>query len=246
MAVTDLSLPKIDDIDKYFRVDGNKVRFIGDHLEFHVPRRYEVYGFLDISDTVSTIGVGRLVFDGKYSKNLILLNLINIGHSDLEEIVIDNIPYLVIHLRKGDVFLDNPDLIKNPQIVYALWVEFVDRGKQLYTFQRLEMVKLFDHILELTGMTLKIDRSLYELLLAYLYRDRDSLFTQYRHTDMIDPPKLIPIRSVRYAPDTTTSRLAGSYFRDGEIASLLTEQTRNSPFEDLYRSIPQLDEPNRK
>lgn len=246
MAITDLSLRKIDDVDRFFELDKGKLRFIGDQLEFHVPRRYEKYGFLDIRDTVDTLGVGRLIIDGKYSTNLALLNVIRIIHSDLEEIVVNNVPYLVVHLRKGDIFLQDVNLIKNPQTVYALWVEFIAYGRPLYTFEHFEMVRLFDHILELTGITLGVDRSLYELLLAYLYRDSDSLFVQYRYTDMKNPPKLIPIRSVRYAPDTTTARLAGSYFKEGEVASLLRDQTQNSPFEDLYRAIPQLDESNNR
>lgn len=237
--ITDTSkLPKLLDISKYFKdVNGKKI-FIGDTLEVQIQRRYEVYGFLDINEHVDTLGVCTLVFDDRYYANLIVLNTISISPSEISEDSVGNIPYLVLKLNKGDVFLNNVEVLQNPQTQFVMWAEFIAKGKPLSSLRGFELSQIFDNVKELTGNEAGINRSLFEMTLAHLYRDKHNKFLQYRYTDMKESPELIAIRSVRYAPGTTTARLVGPYFKEGEVSSLLQTNKVNSPFEDLYRSVP--------
>lgn len=232
---------RITDLDPYFKYDPKKrtYTFIGESLEVRIPKRFEVYGVLDITDSVTTLGIVDLIIDGKYEASLVILAEINIQPSDMSEMVFDGTPYLVLYLQKGDIFISNTQVPRNPGVIYATYVEFITRGKPIYTLDYDALALIFDRVKETTGESLGVDRVLYELIISHLARDADDLFQQYRHTDMKSPMQLIPLRSVTFAPTNTTTRIVGSYKDDGTVAALQTETKTDQPFENIFRGIPQ-------
>ena len=83
---------------------------------------------------------------------------------------------------------------------------------------------------------LNVDHVIFEVIYSHLARDPENLSIQYRHTDMNNDFKLIPLTSVGYSTSSTTSRLLGSYFGNALNASLIQEVNVETPFENLLRS----------
>lgn len=232
---------KITSLKPFLKRDDKKrtITFVGDTMELRIPKRFEVYGMLDTTDVVQTLGIMDVIIDGKYQCSLDILSKITIAPTSYDDMVINGTPYLVVYLEHGDVFIQNTQVAKDANVVYAVYVEFITRGKPLYTLGYDQLALIFDRVKQLTGGGIGVDRVLFELIVSHLARDASDLFKQYRYTLMEEPPVIIPLRSVSLAPTTTSSRVFGSYFDDGLTSSLITRNVEESPFENIIRGIPQ-------
>lgn len=234
-------LKHITDVSKYFRHDPktHTMIFIGDTLEVRVPARFEVYGMLNVADTVETIGVMDLIIDESFQASLHMPAMIELEPSEMSSIMVRGLQYKVLHFSHGDRFIVNTQVVKNQSIVYTLYVEFITRGNLMYTYGYQDLMTMFDLAKHLCDSKVPVDHAIFEVIYAHLSRSAKDLFTQYRHTDMKDAAfDFVALRSVSHAPDSTTARMLGSYFSEGVLASLLHENEDRKPFEDLLRGIP--------
>jgi len=230
----------ITNVDKFFRYDADNhcMIFVGESLELRVPKRFEVYGLLEVTETVTCVGVMDLIIDEKYQAGLNLLAKIEVAPREISEMVYDENAYLVMYLEHGDRFITHTQVVRDGSIVPSLYVEFITRGKTIYTLDYVKLALLFDRAKAMTGSGIGVDRVLFEMIVSHLARSQDDVFKQYRHTDMAKSMRLIRLRSVSYAPTSTTARLLGSYFDDGLTASLIHQVAHEQPFENLLRGLP--------
>jgi len=235
----------IDDLSPYFEYDPKSftMRFIGSTLEVRVCKRFETYGLLSVTDHVETLAFADLIIDEKYQKTLILPAKIQMEYTATANLTILNVPYLAVFLRHGQLFMTSTQMVKDANIVYALWVEFLTRGNMLYTLGYEDQAQLFDRAKSMCDMGLGVDHSILEMITAYLARDPDYVQKSYRLTAMDRPPQIVPLRSVSTAPDNTTARLLGSYHDEGFNASLVQTVTDVKPFEQLMRGLPMPERP---
>lgn len=235
----------IKDFDAYLRYDDklHTMTFTGETLELRVQKRYSVYDLLEISDTVKTLGIMDALIDGKYQVACTTLAVFETAPSDIEETVIENIPYIVLRYTKNDLFTVNTQMVQNSGIIYAVYMELISRGKIPYWFGYDDIAKVFDRVREMTGSGIGADQVIFELEVAHLSRSADDLSLMYRYTKPQSPMKFIPIKSVAYAPTSVMARLSGSRFDDGLAASLQLTSRVNQPLEDLFRAIPPSFEP---
>lgn len=239
--MTDLSqYQKIDKIDKYFKRDDKKktITFTGKSLEVYIAKNYETYRLLEITDCVKALGIMCLIIDEKYWCNVNILAKLTMHPSQYEFIVIDTVDYIKMNFDHGDIFIGDTQVIQDSSILFAVYSEFITRGKPLFSFTYDDFARTFDHLKELCATTLGVDRVIFELIVSHITRDEDDVFTQYRYTDMKKPPKFISLVNMSLAPTTTSSRMCGGYFNDGLSASLLTTSKEQTPFENMIRGIP--------
>lgn len=231
------SYTKITDIDRFFEYDTKKktMRFIGETLEARVSKRFETYGLLQIHNSVETIGIMDLIIDDKYQAGLNLLAKFITHPTSINTLTVYNIDYMVFSYTTGDLFIENTEVVKNSNIIYAVYVEFITRGNMMYTFSYDDIARLFDSSKAVTGSSIPVDHVIFEMMYSHLSRQANNKFIQYRHTDMKDPFSFIALRSVGYAPDSTTSRMLGSYFDEGLNSNLVNENDTRHPVEDLLR-----------
>ena len=230
----------IKDIDRFFKFDPDKhtMTFIGNSLELRIPKRFETYGMLEVTETVTALAVLDMIIDEKWQCGLNLPAKIEIAPSVIGEMVYEENAYQVLHLEHGDQFIKHTQVIKDQSIIYALYVEFITRGKTIYTLDYVGLALLFDRVKQMTGSGIGVDRVLFEVIVSHLARDPDDIFKQYRYTDMSKPMHLVRLRSVSYAPTSTTARMLGSYFDDGLNASLVHHEDKEQTFENILRGLP--------
>ena len=240
MAQTPYDKPyeHIKDIDQFFDYNEKtkEMIFTGDSLVVIVPKRYEVYNYLTIAETVKTLGVLDMIIDDKYHAGLLMLANIEIEPDDIAQIVIGELQYVTLTLSKGSRFICNTERIADGNIVYSIWREFINGGKLLYNIDYETLSTLFDQAKSMCDANLNVDHVIFEVIYSHLARDPENLSIQYRHTDMNNDFKLIPLTSVGYSTSSTTSRLLGSYFGNALNASLIQEVNVETPFENLLRS----------
>lgn len=230
----------ITDPMRFFRYDASthEMRFVGETLEVRVPERFQVYDLLSVGETVEAPGLMDLLIDGRYQASLWMMAVIRCEPREIARTTIDGITYLVLHFGHGDVFIKNTQVVKKKSLVYAVYVEVVTRGNLMYWLTYDKLAVLFDQAKWMCDADVGVDPAVFEVIFAHLARDPTDRFRQYRHTDMRGDFELIPLRSVVYAPPSTTARLLGSYFAEGLNAALSQEVTQTSPLENLLRGLP--------
>lgn len=232
---------KISDVSKYFTKNTKdfSMTFVGESLELRIPLNFKKHGALTIGDVVTTPGVLEMIIDGKYTVGFNLLAFITIEPSDMSQMTYQGVEYLVLKLNNGDKFMTSYRVIQNPHIVYVLWTEWITNGAIAYWVGYDDLLKMFNHVRELTGSGIGVSRSVYEGIIAHIARDRNKLSLQYRLSDMKKPMRLVALNSVSQAPTGTIARLNGSYFRDAGLTSALrNEIEQQQPFENILRGLP--------
>ncbi|MBO7714922.1 MAG: hypothetical protein J6S85_15245 [Methanobrevibacter sp.] len=239
--MTELSQYKhIDKVDSYFKRDDKKrtITFVGKSLQVHIPKNFETYRLLEITDCVKALGLMTLIIDEKYWCSMNILAKLTMFPSRYEFVIIENNDYIKMDFEHGDIFIGDTQVVQETPIIYAVYSEFITRGKPLYSFTYNDFAKTFDNVKALTGSGLGVDRVIFELIVSHIARNEKDVFTQYRYTDMKDPPKFISLVNMSLAPTTTSSRMCGGYFNEGLSASLLTTSKEEAPFENMIRGIP--------
>lgn len=234
-------LKPLTDISPYFRKDEKtfSMVFIGETLELRIPRKFASHGVLTIGEQVTTPGIFDMIIDDTYHAGLNLLASITIEPTDMGDMTYKGLNYLVLKLKKGDVFMTSYRVLQDQGLVYVLWTEFITNGGLPYFLSNYDdLLKLFDHVRELTGAGIGVSRSVYEGIIAHISRDATKIATQYRLTDMTKPMKLVALKSVSDAPTSTIARLNGSYFRNEGLTSALRHQVdEQQPFENILRGL---------
>ncbi len=231
-----MNYESIASIDPYFKTNSNgTMTFMGDKLEVRIPKRYEVYGLLNIGDTIHTLAIVDLIINDKYRAGLLMMCAIEMDNGELNEVVIDGITYLCVTLTKGDTFMHSTTIVRNKNIVYTIFVEFISVGKIIYWMDYRTTFGLFDQAGPMADGKIDVDHVLFEVLYSHLFRDREDLTVQYRYTSQREPPVMIGLRNISYGTDSTTSKLLGSYFDVGLNQALITQTKDKQIVEDLLR-----------
>ena len=232
-------LKPISDISPYFKkTKNNSIVFTGESLEIRIPSKFSQYGYLIISDEISTLGVFDMIIDDEYHVGMNILGTITIVPSDTDTMTYDQIDYTVLYLKNSDVFIKNTKILKDPNVVYTLWSEWITDGRVPYYINYTNLLKMFENVKELTGQGIGVSRSVFEGIIAYLARDPKDKSRQYRLSNMKDPMHFVALSSVSEGPSGTLARLNGAYFRDqGLTAALKIKVTDEQPFENILRGI---------
>lgn len=225
------------DLDQFFDYNAKtkEMIFKGDSLQVIIPKRYEVYNYLTLSDTVKTLAVFDMIINDTYHAGLLMLSVIELEQDDVTQIMIGELQYVVVTLSKGSRFICNTESIADSNIVYSLWMEFITRGKLLYNIDYDSLNTLFDQSKSMCDTNIDVDHVIFEVIYSQLCRDPNNLSIQYRHTDQSEPFKFIPLRNVGYSTQSTTSRILGSYFSTALNSSLIQDVSARTPVEDLLR-----------
>lgn len=223
------------DFARFFQKKDNKVVFTGDRLEVRIPRRYENYDMLVIADDVKTLAIFEMIVDDQVQVGMLLPAVITMEPSDTYTTSLDGQDYTVLIFTKGDVFVANTDVIRNPAIVGIMFEEFLSLGNMPKFLSYNERAFVFDLASEVCGLNFPVNHAVWEMIYAHLHRDPGQITKVYRHTSMTEPPEMVPLRSVSYGPDSTTARLLGSYANDAIDSSLVHPSTQRSELEDLLR-----------
>lgn len=234
-------LKPITDISSYFKkTKDNTIVFVGKTLEIRIPSKFSQYGSLIVGEDVSTLGVFDMIIDNEYHVGMNILGIITISPSDTSQMTYDQIEYTVLYLNTSDVFIKNTKILKDPNVVYTLWTEWITDGRVPYYIDYKNLLKMFENAVELTGQGIGVSRAVFEGIIAYLARDGENISKQYRLTSMKKPMEFVALNSVSQGPSGTLARLNGAYFRDQGLTSALRHKvTEPQPFENILRGLPE-------
>ena len=224
-------------VDQFFEIDEKNdcVRFIGDTLEIFIPMRYQSKNYLIIKDKIDALGIFSMRVNGSIEGGLQIPAVIQIDAAETYNETIDGEQFFVCKLNKGGRIMTTLKVVKDKELVYFIWTEFLSLGHMPKYMTYDGATTLFDDLKEITGSGTGVDHALIEIILAHVYRDPNNLSIFYRHTDMRQPPAQISLRDIGYGASTTHARIIGSYADVGRNSALLNQSDQNHTLEDLFR-----------
>lgn len=227
------------DVSEYFveDVENDCVRYVNprdEDLEIYIPERYRDRGFLHMDEYIHSLGIFYMKIGDKEC-GLQLPAVISIDASRSYEATIDDVKYLVAVLAPGRRIMTTMTVLQNDKIPYFMWSEYLFLGNIPQYLDYASIVGLYDQTGEVIGQKLGSDHAVFEVVLAHSFRDPDDLTKPYRNTDMVKSPAVVTLKDVGQGPNSTHSRIFGSFANEGRNAALLNQSTTNNELEDYYR-----------
>ena len=224
-----------------FTTENDKVIFTGESLKCFIPKRYENRSLVIMKNPIKVFGIFEMAIikkpnDKPIYKRLDIPSLLITNPYNVSSTIRRGVDCYMFEYLKNQTFIESTKLIKQPNLAYLAFREFIELGNIPTFLSYNDRAMLFDNISKFTGTKLKINHAILELIIAQLSRDSNNTSIKYRHTDMKNPSTFIPLKSVTEGPDSTMAKLYGSYFMDGLNSALVSPNQDQSDLENLLRS----------
>lgn len=224
-------------IDDYFEYKDDKAIFTGEEMSVYVPKTYELHGLLKIGETTEALAIFEMDIKGAGSHGLFLPAEISMSPSDNQYCTIDGIDCLRCYFKKGDIFMNHRDVVRNSYLAYVIFFEYIQEGRIPKFIDYNTCAFIFDIVKAITKSKMDVNHSVNEMIFAHLSRDRDDIRKFYRLSDMKKPPRFLKLKDSAHATMTATAKLVSGYLQDainGMIAN--PNNDTSSDIEDLLRS----------
>jgi len=223
------------DLNKHLQKNkSGEVIVTGGPISIMIPRSYEKYKRLNITDEIDTLAMFEITIDNE-TKEFFLPASIIMKPSVVQYVTTEGQDYVSATFDKGDIFIKNTRVVKNGYIAYIIFSEYIEKGQIPRYLNYNNLAFIFDTIQRITGCKLPAEHATFEMIYAHLSRDQHQLSTPYRLTPMTTPPKFLKLKDVPHAATSTTAKLVGSYLKDSIINNTVNAADDVSDIEELLR-----------
>jgi hypothetical protein len=210
-------------------------------LRIYVPVRYAERGLAQIGLETYIVGIFPIVVGDEYFSVMMVNAMMRIEPTSTVKTVILEEEYYEFTFAAGAVVVPSMNLVKNDQLVYKIYDEILSKGRVPWYMSYNLLSKIFDTAKSHAGANIGQNQEVTELIVSLIARDPNDRARYYRQIvksqeDMMsNPPDFVPLRSVTYAATNTTTKLGGSYFREGVVSALNSPADRVESIEELLR-----------
>lgn len=222
------------DLNKHLTKKGNQVIVTKGPITILIPRSYEKYKRLTVTDEVDTLAMFEITIDGE-TKGFFASASVIMKPSVVEYVTDSGQEYLKCTFTEGDIFFKSTAVVKNSNIAYIVFSEYIEKGQIPRFMNYNDLAFLFDTVKRLTGCSIPAEHATFEMIYAHLSRNRNNLKVPYRLTTMNEPPLFLKLKDVPHAATSTTAKLIGSYLNDSIATSMVNAAEDQSDIEDLLR-----------
>lgn len=207
----------------------------------HLPKRFLERGLASIGDAVYIHGTFAIIIKDRYAVSNVTA-MIEICPSRILDAVVDDVDYFDFHFDAGDVVINDLNVIKRDTLIFTLLEELIIKANIPWYFSYEDLGRLFDFAKEYADSSVGDLLAINEFIISLISRVSSDRTLYYRTSinsieDMKQqPPAFIPLTNVFFAPTNTTNKLAGNYFDDGIISSLITRTNETENLESLLRA----------
>lgn len=209
--------------------------------KIHVPERFTAKKLAVIGSEVFVFGFFPIIMEDEYYAVNNTIAMMRIRPSSTERVVVDGNPYFEFSFEPGDKVIYTTALVVTDTLTYYMYDEFVAKGNIPWYMNYFDIANMFETAVEHAGVNLG-SRSVIELIISTITRDPLDMTRLYRHIlqsfeyATVNPPVVIPFRSVIWNTSDTTSKLNGAFFSEGINSALVNESESVEMLEELYRT----------
>ncbi|MNU19611.1 hypothetical protein D3C71_78420 [compost metagenome] len=219
--------------------DGRLVTTKG--CKIYIPTRYAGRGLASIGIETHIVGIYAIVVEDQYYAVCNVNAMQRIAPSSSVKVVFDDEEYYEFTFDPGSTVISSLQLVKTDTLVFKIYDEIISKGRVPWYLGYADLGRIFDTAKYHAGANIGQNHEVTELLISMIARDRTDRRIYYRQSvkslkdAQANPPVFIPLRSTAYGATNTTSKLAGSYFKDGLTSALVSPADRVEPIEEILR-----------
>lgn len=205
------------------------------------PQRYVDRSMAHLGSETSFAGIFATICDGYYSvtKACAMVPSDPIATRTVNWLGRE---YVELSYEAGSEYMKTRDLVKHDQLVYRIYDEFFNKGNVPWFMTYDDMAHIFDTANKHGGTSITDAKEVTHFIVSLIARVRGDLITYFRtsvetRADLEKTqPAFIAMINAAYAPTNTLNRVAGSYFDEGTVASIVYPTDRVEKLEAAYRA----------
>lgn len=212
-----------------------------EHLRIMIPEYYSKRGLARLGVENYILAIYAILTDDGYYAVSNEPTMVHIDPSSTTRTTVDEMEYLVFEFEPGSKILVTSTVVKEETIIYAIFNDILGKGNVPWFMNDYNTGYILDGAKEYAGSSLGENRKAVQVLVSLLARDPNNPLQNYRHSvssfkDVdANPPFYSSIRNVQLMASNTFTKLAGSYFKEGTVSSLVTTTERVEPIEKALR-----------
>lgn len=210
--------------------------------KIQVPARFTEIGLGQIGVETFIYGLYPVITEtGDYMVSNINA-LVEIDPFKISQVTIDDVLYHEFYFPAESVLIKNTTMVKTDTLLYYVFDEFFFKGKIPWYVGYEDLGRIFDTANYHAGSNIGRNWEVIEFLASMVTRSKTDR-TKYIRTVMqqyndssLNKIDYVPLKSVLYSVNSTTNKLAGSYFNDGVISALVNPTDRVDKIEQILRT----------
>jgi hypothetical protein len=211
-------------------------------LKIIFPKRYLNGKLGSLDDKFNTVGMFAVVLaDGSYDVCSVC-SIMPLTPDESTVIKLNGVDYFELSFGAGSIVCPNLNLVQRSNLAFEIYDEFISKTRIPPYMDSLDHLKILDTLLDFTGVSLGVNQAITRIYNATTTRnpkDRTQpareLYQKAVDLIMMEVDR-IPLRSVAYGADNTTSRLLGSYLPTGLNSALVNPSETVEEVEQVYIS----------
>ena len=222
------------DLNRVLKKEKNSLVCTTDDIVIYISRHFEKYSMLNVGDDVTTLAIFELNV-GNETMGFFLPAVVHMHPSVVKFENVNGDDFLRCEFHKGDVFIEDTEVVQNPNIAYVIFEEFIDGGR-IPSFMRYDnLAFIFDIVKRITSSSIPAEHAAFEMIYAYLSRNPKNFREMWRLTTMNGNPKYFKLKDVPHVAVSTSSKLISAYLKDSIASSMVNASEDQSDIEDLLR-----------
>lgn len=179
---------------------------------------------------VNVFAMVAIIVEEQYFSHIDALTSISFNPIDSSSVKIEDIEYFKLSYQPGETITDSTTLVKDGLTAARAFDEFLSKSKIPWYLRYQDICLAFQTSQLHAGYNTRTDKSIESFMTGNRSRDPKNTAKLYRYTlksqDDLDKtrPVMLPLTSVSGAT-STSSRMAGSYMKDGIVESVVNQTT---------------------
>lgn len=215
---------------KIYEKDGKL--YVKEKTIIEFPKWYEDKELASIQEVAYIYGIFAIIIGDKYSVSVIptLIPTIPILVNEIER---DGIIYTQFVYGKDDCIIENINVVKHDILSYNFFETYFMYAREPWYVEYEDLVKIMDNLVPYAKSNVGDSHISSELVVSYITRDKSNHKKFYRQVEGKVKYEYVDLMNVYSSVFSTTNRLAGGYFTNGMVSSLVQPSKTVSKIETL-------------
>ena len=199
-------------------------------IEF--PKWYEDKELASIQEVAYIYGIFAIIIGDKYSVSVIptLIPTIPILVNEIER---EEVIYTQFVYGKDDCIIENINVVKHDILSYNFFETYFMYAREPWYVEYEDLIKIMDNLVPYAKSNVGDSHISSELVVSYITRSKGNRKQFYRQVEGKSKYEYVDLMNVYSSVFSTTNRLAGGYFTNGMVSSLVQPSKTVSKIETL-------------
>lgn len=212
-----------------------------DNLFIMFPTKFVDKGLAILDNTSDIIGI-FIVYDKLFNYSVVKIPAkVKIDPSEIEDVVVDEVPYTILHIEKGQALFNSDVIVKDLDVVFPIFDLFMLQGKVPWFLNYMDFYELFIGLEKYAGSKVGKFALGLSALTAINARDKKDPEKEFRiviktEQDITNKyPEWVGLKNIYYSFKSTLSKIAGAYFKQGLMAAVVKPEKETTDLEYVLR-----------